>query len=157
LRPHADDRYHLPVPAAVRRVRARNHSTAHTPAPAGIDRFPRELIERYLGGWCEECGVSVDDLMALGHAEGEPGDAPFNMAMLGLSLSARANAVSKLHAEVSTNMFGRPIAPVTNGVHVPTWAAVPPADVAKLSDDELWEHRSGLRRAAVDLARQRAG
>ena len=25
--------------------------TTHTPVPAGIDRFPRELMERYFGNW----------------------------------------------------------------------------------------------------------
>jgi len=142
---------------AVEHVRAANLFTTHTPVPAGIDRFPRELIQRYFGAWCDGCGVSVDDLMALGHAEGEPPDAPFNMAMLGLRLSARANAVSKLHAEVSTRMFGVPIEPVTNGVHVPTWAAAPPAEVATLSNEDLWQHRAELRRAAIELARERAG
>jgi glycogen phosphorylase len=31
--------------------------TTHTPVPAGIDRFPRELIETYLGGWAAAIGV----------------------------------------------------------------------------------------------------
>src|SRR5205814_2707932 len=115
------------------------------------------VMERYFGSWCAECGVSVDDLMALGHAQDEPPSEPFNMAMLGLHLSAHSNAVSKLHAEVSTRMFGVPIGSVTNGVHVPTWAAAPPAEVAKLSDDELLEHRSRLRRTAAEMARDRTG
>lgn len=28
--------------------------TTHTPVPAGIDRFPRDLISRYFGGANEE-------------------------------------------------------------------------------------------------------
>ena len=30
-------------------VRAGTVFTTHTPVPAGIDRFPRELMERYFG------------------------------------------------------------------------------------------------------------
>ena len=35
---------------ALEAVRAGTVFTTHTPVPAGIDRFPRELIERYFGG-----------------------------------------------------------------------------------------------------------
>ena len=31
--------------------------TTHTPVPAGIDRFPRELMDRYFSNWCREVGV----------------------------------------------------------------------------------------------------
>ena len=57
--------------------------TTHTPVPAGIDRFPRELMEKYFSNWCTDVGLTLDDLMALGH---EPGTDPramvFNMAAL---------------------------------------------------------------------------
>ena len=36
---------------AIEAVRAGCIFTTHTPVPAGIDRFPRELIERYFAGW----------------------------------------------------------------------------------------------------------
>src|SRR4051794_17837309 len=72
---------------AVAGVRPGGIFTTHTPVPAGIDRFPRELMERYFGGWAAECGVDLDRLMALGHFPGESPDAPFNMAVLGLRLA----------------------------------------------------------------------
>src|SRR5947208_4195330 len=81
---------------AVERVRPGGIFTTHTPVPAGIDRFPRQLMEKYFSSWASECGVDVDRLMALGHFPGEPPDASFNMAVLGLRLAGRANAVSKL-------------------------------------------------------------
>src|SRR3954469_3823477 len=90
---------------AVARVRPGGIFTTHTPVPAGIDRFPRELMEKYFGGWAAECGVDIDRLMALGHLPEEPPGATFNMAVLGLRLAGRANAVSELHAEVSRQMF----------------------------------------------------
>jgi starch phosphorylase len=107
--------------------------TTHTPVPAGIDRFPRELMERYFGGWARDCGVDLDRLMQLGHRLGEPPEERFNMAVMGLRLAALSNGVSQLHGEVSREMFADlwpgvpgdevPITSITNGVHGPTWVA----------------------------------
>jgi starch phosphorylase len=132
--------------------------TTHTPVPAGIDRFPRELMDRYFGSWAAECGVDVDRLMALGHFPGEPLDAPFNMAVLGLRLAGRANAVSRLHAEVSRQMFAAldvSIDAITNGVHVPTWAPARPSP--DLDDAALWATLGRGRRHLVDVVRTRVG
>jgi starch phosphorylase len=84
---------------ALQAVRSGTVFTTHTPVPAGIDRFPRALIERYFAGF----GVPVDQLLPLG-AEGDPGT--FNMAHMGLRLGQRANGVSRLHGHVSRGMFG---------------------------------------------------
>ena len=70
--------------------------------PAGIDRFPRDLIERHFGGDNAAAGVPIDRILALG-AEQDPH--MFNMAHMGLRLAQRANGVSKLHGEVSRGMF----------------------------------------------------
>jgi starch phosphorylase len=129
---------------AVELVRAATVFTTHTPVPAGIDHFPRELMERYLGGFCTDLGIPVDRLMALGHFPEEDPGAPFNMAVFGLRMSGRANAVSELHREVSQEMFRRlwpglgasevPIAAVTNGVDVRSWAS---SEAAALLDSRL--------------------
>jgi glycogen phosphorylase len=143
---------------AVARVRPGSIFTTHTPVPAGIDRFGRELMEKYFGGWAAECGIDVDRLMALGHFPDEAPDAPFNMAVLGLRLAGRANAVSQLHAEVSRQMFAAlevQIDAITNGVHVPTWAPEGPS--ADIGNDELSQTRSAGRRRLVDVVRGRAG
>ncbi|MBV9284214.1 MAG: alpha-glucan family phosphorylase [Acidimicrobiia bacterium] len=142
---------------AVASVRPGGIFTTHTPVPAGIDRFSRELMERYFGTWAAECGIDVDRLMALGHFPDEPSDAPFNMAVLGLRLAGRANAVSELHANVSREMFASldvRIDAVTNGVHVPTWA--PTAPSVEMKDEELWRVRCDGRQQLVDLVRSRA-
>jgi starch phosphorylase len=108
--------------------------TTHTPVPAGIDRFPRDLVEQYFGGHNACPGVPVDRILTLGCEDYEGGDpSVFNMAVMGLRLAQRANGVSQLHGKVSRGMFGglwpdfdadeRPIASITNGVHAPTWVA----------------------------------
>ena len=115
---------------AVEFVRPSIVFTTHTPVPAGIDRFPRALIEHYLGWWCAATGRSLDDLMALGS---EPGGDPdtFNLAAMSLRLAGWAGGVSELHGGVSRELFQSlwpqvsvhevPITSVTNGVHGRTW------------------------------------
>lgn len=106
--------------------------TTHTPVPAGIDRFPRELVEQYFGTGGATPGVPVDRILSLGTEDYDGGDpAVFNMAVMGFRLAQRANGVSQLHGHVSRGMFQGlwpafdehevPITSITNGVHAPTW------------------------------------
>ncbi|MFJ3249522.1 glycosyltransferase family 1 protein [Streptomyces sp. NPDC086782] len=115
-------------------VRAGTVFTTHTPVPAGIDRFDRELVARHFGPHAELPGIDVERILRLG-METYPGGEPnlFNMAVMGLRLAQRANGVSLLHGRVSREMFAGlwpgfdpeevPITSVTNGVHAPTWVA----------------------------------
>ncbi len=123
--------------------------------------------------------------MALGHFPGEPVDAPFNMAVMGLRLAGMSNGVSRLHGEVSREMFQPlwptipaeevPIGSVTNGVHPRTWVSsemndllsrhvVPAWDeageddwarVEETRDDEVWRVREQGREALVAFVRDR--
>ncbi len=169
--------------SALEAVRAGTVFTTHTPVPAGIDRFPAELIETFFGGDNACPGVAVERILALGAEPGGDG-AVFNMAVMGLRLAQRANGVSKLHGVVSREMFAGlwpgfdcsevPIGSVTNGVHAPTWVArevfelaerqigaemVEEArgwqEIAKVSDDDVWSVRSVLRSRLVDDVRRR--
>ncbi len=118
---------------ALESVRAGAVFTTHTPVPAGIDQFPREMMERYFGNWAERCAISVDQLMALGHRPDEDPERPFNMAVMGLHLAELRNGVSALHGDVSRKMFADlwpgvpvdevPITSITNGVHADTWVS----------------------------------
>ncbi|MEU0602710.1 glycosyltransferase family 1 protein [Streptomyces sp. NPDC006393] len=124
----------LDFDAALEAVRAGTVFTTHTPVPAGIDRFDRELVARHFGPEAELPGIDVERILRLG-METYPGGEPnlFNMAVMGLRLAQRANGVSLLHGSVSRGMFSGlwpgfdpdevPITSVTNGVHAPTWVA----------------------------------
>ncbi|OBF86340.1 glycogen phosphorylase [Mycobacterium sp. 852002-51163_SCH5372311] len=115
-------------------VRSSTVFTTHTPVPAGIDRFPLEMVERYFDDGDDVAtllpGVPADRIIALG-SEDDP--TKFNMAHMGLRLAQRANGVSLLHGRVSRVMFSElwagfdpgevPIGSITNGVHARTWAA----------------------------------
>jgi starch phosphorylase len=114
-------------------VRSSTVFTTHTPVPAGIDRFPVDMVRSYFGTGTSSVllpGVPMDRIIAFG-AEDDP--SKFNMAHMGLRLAQRANGVSLLHGRVSRDMFNElwpgfdpsevPIGSITNGVHAPTWAA----------------------------------
>jgi starch phosphorylase len=152
--------------------------TTHTPVPAGIDRFPRDLVAQHFGGDNEAARVPVERVLALG-VENYPGGDPnyFNMAVMGFRLGQRANGVSMLHGEVSRGMFGNlwagfdqsevPISSVTNGVHAPTWVAREFLELAQADSTEgfdfiddvdsqlLWDIKRDLRRRLVEEVRRR--
>ena len=144
---------------AIEVVRAGGVFTTHTPVPAGIDRFSAELMAQYFGRFAAECGVSIDELRALGSRGDEPDDTRFNMAVLGLRLAARANGVAALHGEVSREMFQGvwpdvavddvPIRSITNGVHAHTWVS---AEIDRLFD----QHIHGVWDGADEATWQRA-
>jgi len=166
-------------------VRASTLFTTHTPVPAGIDRFPRELVEHHFGAADNPMALPIDRVLALG-AENFPGGdhTVFNMALMGLRVAQRANGVSLLHGEVSREMFAGlwpnfdptdvPITSVTNGVHAPTWVSrevqqlverdlgvdlqadgAAWAGADRLDDRQLWEVRRALRSRLVDETRVR--
>ena len=78
--------------------------------PAGIDRFPRELMEKYFTGWCRELGVSLDELMGIGHEPGTTEGEVFNMAAMGLRMAGQANGVAQLHGDVVATDVRRDVA-----------------------------------------------
>jgi len=148
-------------------VRAGTVFTTHTPVPAGIDRFPRSLIEAQFATF--GAGIPVDRLLALG-AEEDP--AKFNMAHMGLRLSGRANGVSRLHGQVSRGMFASlwpgfdndevPISSITNGVHDPTWVAREIRELGEPGEwtksivaQDLWKLRRELRGQLIAEIRRR--
>ena len=112
--------------------------TTHTPVPAGIDRFPPDMIERYFRDYHPSLKLDLEGLLALGRENVFNKNEFFSMAVLAIRTSDAANGVSKLHGEVSRDMWRGiwpgtpteevPIGHVTNGVHARTW----------LSPDLVW-------------------
>ena len=153
----------LSYPEAIEAVRAASIFTTHTPVPAGIDRFPPELIQKYFASWAVESGVTLDELMDLGHRLGDPPTERFNMAVMGLRLAGRSNAVSKLHGEVSREMFSDlwpdvpteeiPITSVTNGVHAKTWVSAEMSDLLSRYVLPEWDEAGSDRWDRIDEAR----
>ncbi|MGZ6826602.1 MAG: alpha-glucan family phosphorylase, partial [Mycobacteriales bacterium] len=165
---------------ALEAVRAGTVFTTHTPVPAGIDRFPKDLLVSVFGG-SDLAGVPLERVLELG-AEEDP--SVFNMAHMGLRLAQRRNGVAKLHGIVSREMFAGlwpgfdpsevPISSVTNGVHAPTWVAREVLELAereigstltteaqgweeieKVADTSVWATRRVLRERLVEEVRRR--
>ena len=138
-----------PFDVALAVTRAGTLFTTHTAVPAGFDRFPPSLVERYLGRYAEEqLGIEPGRLLALGRARPEDPAEPFTMAYLAIRGSAAVNGVSRLHGAVSRRLFQPlfprwpevevPVGHVTNGVHTPSW------DSAEA--DALWTRTCGAER-----------
>ena len=180
----ADHRVSFDVAMTI--TRAGNLFTTHTAVPAGFDRFAPELCWKYLGHYAkDELAISMEELLALGRQNPADVSEPFNMAYLALRGSGQVSGVSKLHGEVSRQIFQPlfprwpqaevPIGSVTNGIHVPTWDSAeadalwtkacgpdrwrddrPLADdVRRLTDSELWHMRTGARKTMLTEVRDR--
>ncbi|MGJ5817429.1 alpha-glucan family phosphorylase [Paludibaculum fermentans] len=143
--------HRLSFEEALESARGNNVFTTHTPVPAGIDMFDPGLVYEYLHGYCERYGVPFDKFLSLGQGGTDEQGDRFSMAVLALKTSAYRNAVSRLHGEISQEMFHKlwpdlpihevPITPITNGVHLPTWLN---GDLALLYDQYLapdWRER----------------
>ena len=166
-------------------VRASALYTCHTPVPAGHDYFDEPLLNKYMSQFPKPLGISWQDFMDMGRTN--PGsDEKFSMSVFALNTCQEANGVSFLHGEVSKRMFA-PIwkgyfAPelhvgyVTNGVHMPTWAASEwqrfyeqhfgadfyhdqsNAEIWKkiyaVHDEEIWEIRMTLKKRLINHIRE---
>ena len=110
-----------------------NAFTTHTPVPAGIDKFPEDLMARYFAEYHKTLGISWRGFMAMGRHNPSDNGEPFSMAVLALHLAAKSNGVSRLHGEVSRSMWNGlwprvpindiPIAAITNGIHTASWTS----------------------------------
>ncbi|TCD48724.1 alpha-glucan family phosphorylase [Chlorobium sp. N1] len=117
---------------AVAAVRSRCVFTTHTPVPAGHDRFSRDMMHYTFDKYLTLTGMPFEELMELGAENPEGNDGLFTMTVLALKLSRTANGVSKLHGQVSREMWQHlypeakvdevPIGHITNGVHAPSWS-----------------------------------
>ncbi len=130
-------------------TRAGNIFTTHTGVAAGFDCFSAKFIEEYLGSYVQgRLKTSMHDFLALGRVNPQDSSECFNLANLAIRGCAHLNGVSKVHQNVSKNLFAPlfrrwpfaeiPVGVVTNGVHMPTW------DSAEA--DRLWTESCGKNR-----------
>ena len=175
-----------PFELAMTITRAGNVFTTHTAVSAGFDRFDPDLIRKYLSHYAvDELDVSVDDLLAMGRQNPQDQFESFNMAYLAVHGSGQVNGVSKLHGEVSRQIFQPlfprwpqgevPIGYVTNGIHVPTWDSSEADalwtsacgderwrgespdgnDIRRVPNQQLWQMRTAGRKGLIERMRKR--
>ena len=168
-------------------VRASGLYTCHTPVPAGHDYFEEGLFYKYMSEYAEKLGIEWNDLIGMGRTKPEDNTEKFSMSVFALNTCQEANGVSWLHGEVSKKMFS-PVWPgyfpeelhvgyVTNGVHMPTWAAHEWKDIyakylpkewihdqsnlemwkpyADIPDAEIWATRMSLKRKMMDYIKEK--
>ncbi|MDO5395911.1 MAG: alpha-glucan family phosphorylase [Bacteroidales bacterium] len=176
---------HLDFNTALEIVRASSLYTVHTPVPAGHDYFDEGLFGKYMGEYPAKLGISWNDLMNMGR-ENPNTNERFSMSVFALNTCQEANGVSWLHGEVSKKMFAgiwkgysweeSHVGYVTNGVHMPTWAASewkafyaeklgkqvfvdqsnPDAwkGIFKVPDEEIWNMRMTLKNKFINFVKR---
>ena len=175
----------LPFNVALEVVRASSLYTVHTPVPAGHDYFDEQLFGKYLNEYPAKLGISWNDLMNMGRENPDTNER-FSMSVFCLNTCQEANGVSWLHGEVSKKMFAgvwkgyspeeSHVGYVTNGVHMPTWAASewkafyaeklgdqvfenqsdPEAwkEIFNCSDESIWEMRTLLKNKFINFVKR---
>ncbi|MBN1428613.1 MAG: alpha-glucan family phosphorylase [Anaerolineae bacterium] len=122
----------VPVEQATELVKDSTVFTTHTPVPAGLDMFDLDLLAPYFQPLWEGIGITSEQMIDFGRQDIGWGE-KFSMPRLALQLSGLRNGVSKLHGQVSRDLFQSvwperkidevPIFHITNGVHAQTWLA----------------------------------
>ena len=167
-------------------VRSSGLYTCHTPVPAGHDYFEEGLFYKYMSEYPQRLGIEWKDLIGMGRQNPDDNNEKFSMSVFALNTCQEANGVSWLHGEVSKKMFA-PIWPgyfpeelhvsyVTNGVHMPTWAASEWKELYKktfpkqwwfdqsnpemwkayndLNDKDIWDVRMSLKIKLIDYIKE---
>lgn len=166
-------------------VRSSSLYTVHTPVPAGHDYFDESLFGKYMGEFPAKLGITFNELMDMGRENPGSGE-KFSMSVFACNTCQEVNGVSWLHGKVSQRMF-QPIwkgyspdelhvSYVTNGVHMPTWAASEwkefytkhfGADflthqndrslwqkIYDVPDEEIWAMRQTMKNKLLDFVRK---
>jgi glycogen phosphorylase len=125
------EQHHLNFSQAREAASAALVFTTHTPVAAGHDYFPPELMDRYFKDFIPKLGIGRDDFLALGRKDAGNSRENFCMTILALRLATFRNGVSRLHGEVSRNLWHQiwpgvpedeiPIGHITNAVHFRSW------------------------------------
>ncbi len=132
-------------------VRASALFTTHTPVPAGHDAFQEDLVRAILPKYHEKLHLSWEKFMALGRVNPDDKTEKFSMSVLAAKLSQEINGVSKIHGDVSKEMFNNlypgyytqelHIDYVTNGVHLPFWIGSKWGQLYKKQFDKQYHQR----------------
>jgi starch phosphorylase len=130
-------------------IASRTAFSIHTPVEAGHDRFDAALVEKTLRPLREDMNLSSRDLLSLGRMNPDDNAEPFCMTTLGMRMSNYVNAVSATHQHVTRKQWHRlwpglpphmvPIGYITNGIHIPSWIAMPMNQLYKRYMGQNWK------------------
>lgn len=125
--------------------------TTHTPVPAGNEAFDNNLVKDIFSRFFHNMHYPIEKFIKLGSNPDRAHE--FSMTVLAFNISKKANAVSKLHEDVSLEMW-KEVLPkeekffgsVTNGVHMPTWQA---RKIRELITEDLGEGGFNINAEAI--------
>lgn len=147
---------------ALEKIKSQILFTTHTPVPAGHDRFSVEMMSNYFSRFSKESKILISDLIALGKITNDINEL-FTMTVLALRVSKFANGVSKLHAEVSREMWkdlfktevgNVPIDFITNGIHVESWSRTPSLKFWENKFGQSWNEKFTSKNIWTDILKQ---
>ncbi len=161
---------------AVEFVSASNVFTTHTPVPAGNDRFDPELVNTYFSNFYSKLGITKEEFMGLGRENVTDKKESFCMTVLALKTAAGSNGVSRLHGQVSRNMWKGiwptlpehevPIGYITNGIQILSWTSdemmrlfnryLGPRWIDNPADDTIWKNLDNIPDSELWRCRERA-
>jgi starch phosphorylase len=143
-------------------------ATKHTILSEAGAKIDEKDFFRFFGGYCQSRGISAEEIFSIGAITAGPGSVAgsadpearvFSATHFLLSIAGNQNAVSKIHAK-----FERVIHPeskltaITNGVYARRWRDYRWGnEVKKLTDDEIWNVKSSLRKELVDYTNAKTG
>ncbi|WP_207513446.1 alpha-glucan family phosphorylase [Longitalea luteola] len=136
-------------------VKKRLVFTTHTPEEAGNEKHDIHLCHKM----SYFCGLSIDEVRKLTGIQ----DDQFNHSLVALRFAHLANGVSKLHGEVSRQMWGKyenicPIISITNAQNWRYWADKQLYRAAEEGNDSWWDDRKKyLKRRAFDIVADQTG
>ncbi len=139
----------------IEEVRKRLVFTTHTPEEAGNEKHDIFLCHKM----SYFCGLSIEEVK---HLTGEYGD-QFNHSLVALRFARLANGVSKLHGEVSREMWGKypdicQIISITNAQNWTYWADKQLYKFREVGDDYAFDDRKKwLKRRAFEIVSDQTG
>jgi len=169
------EREGLSFEVALQIVRSSSLFTTHTPVPAGHDHFEEGLLREYFEEYIQHLELEWSDFVKLGKEDPENSTEDFSMSHLAIRLSRMVNGVSKLHGQVSREMFKTlypgysaeeiHIGHVTNSVHLPTWIAPEWLDLYEntfgpdfknnQSSEAIWKKIEGVQHSKIFQIRKK--
>jgi len=129
--------------------------TTHTPEEAGNEKHDIYLCHK-MGYFC---GMSLDEVRRLTGLK----DDLFNHSLAALRFAKLSNGVSKLHGEVSRDMWGKyegicPIISITNAQNWKYWADKQMYNAMESGDDATFDDRkSYLKKRAFEIVADQTG
>jgi starch phosphorylase len=136
-------------------VKKRLVFTTHTPEEAGNEKHDIHLCHKM----SYFCGLSLDEVRKLTGIH----DDQFNHSLVALRFAHLANGVSKLHGEVSRQIWGKyenicPIISITNAQNWRYWADKQLYRAAEEGNDSWWDDRKKyLKRRAFEIVADQTG